>query len=278
MPYRRLPNTDAARVKAMKDAIQKSMTTSPFELAFSHQSLQRVKSFNPLFEQAMQRQKQAYKNQVDRGKSYNELSRKARLYMSHFLQVMSFMIQRGELPENTRKYYGLSIKTRGLPNVSTDADLLEWGQRVIDGDFERQKSGGKMITNPTAAVVRVHFEKFSQAFHMQKSLQKISTQTLSKLASMRDEGDEIILAIWNEVEATFMGLPDEEKRSLASDYGVKYVYRPHEKERVAKKTVADERAFRFANKGKSSEEIERKTETEKEKEPELSQVSFLANN
>lgn len=251
MPYRRLPNTDAARIRAMKDAIHKSMKTSPFHLAFSQHALQRLKTFYPLFEQAMQRNKHAYKNQTDRSKAFIELSRKARLYLSHFLQVMGFMIQRAELPENSRKFYGLSIDSKQLPNLTTDNELLEWGQRVVDGDMERQRTGGKMITNPTAAVVRVHFEKFAEAFSLQKNLQKISNQTLSKLASMRDQADEIILMVWNEVEASYSELPDDEKRILSMEYGLKYVYRPHEKERAVKLSIAEERVNKFANAGKS---------------------------
>ncbi|MCF8370380.1 MAG: hypothetical protein K9H64_02080 [Bacteroidales bacterium] len=277
MPYRRLPNTDAARIKAMKDAIHKSMKTPPFQLAFSHQALQRLKSFHPLFEQAMQRHKQAFKNQTERSKTFNELSRKARLYISHFLQVMSFMIQRGELPENTRKYYGLSTESRGLPNLTTDNELLEWGQRVIDGDMERQKSGGKMITNPTGAVVRVHFEKFADAFHLQKDLQKITNQTLSKLASMRDQADEIILLVWNEVEARYGELSDDEKRIQAIEYGLKYVYRPHEKERATKLSVADERAYRFANAGKSKAP-EKEMEEAEIAQKESNQLSLFSSN
>ena len=237
MPYRRLPNTDAARLRAMKDAIKKSMTTSPYQLAFSHGTLQRVKTYTPLFEQAMLRHKQAYQNQVQRSRSYNELSKKARLYISHFMQVMNFMIQRGELPDKTRKFFSLSTKTKGIPALVTDNDLLEWGQRLVEGDMERQKAGGKMITNPTAAVVRVHYEQFASAFHIQKDLQKITHQTLDKLASMRDQADEIILAVWNEVETHFENLPDDQKRNHAVEYGLKYVYRPHEKKPKQKLTV-----------------------------------------
>ncbi|MEA3445812.1 MAG: hypothetical protein U9R19_13930 [Bacteroidota bacterium] len=262
MPYRRLPNTDAARIKAMKDAIHKSMNISPFHLVFSYQALQRLKSFQPLFEQAMQRHKMAYKNQVNKSKLFMELSRKARLYVSHFFQVMNFMIQRGELPENARKYYGFSERMKALPNLTSDADVMKWGQRLIDGDMERQKSGGKIITNPTSAVVRVHFEKLVQAYNLQKDLQKISAHNLTKIASMREQADEIILMVWNEVEAGFAELPEDEKRELSMEYGLKYVYRPYEKNNIIKRTVSEERAYRFANAGKNKQVKSEKEENE----------------
>lgn len=275
MPYRRLPNTDAARLKAMKDAIGKSMKTSPYQLAFSHNMLQRVKSYSPLFEQAMQRHRQAYQTQVQRSRGYSELSRKARLYLSHFLQVMNFMILRGELPESTRRYYGLTTDSKVLPNLSTDVDLLKWGQQVIDGDMERQKTGGKLIANPTAAVVRVHFEKFVYAFHQQKVLRKITVQNLKKITSMRDQADEIILAIWNEVEASFVELPDDEKREQAMEYGLKYVYRPHEKKQ--KMTIAEERAMKFSMAGEKSKTVSSEEEIQ-EDEGSLHQLSLFSDN
>jgi hypothetical protein len=232
MPYRRLPNTDTARLKAMKQAVSVSMKVSPYDLAFTQQTLLRLKSFLPLFEQSIQRQKQAYKNQVERSKTYGDLTKKARLYISHFFQVMNMMITRNELPDSTRTYYGLLENSKNIPGLSTEAELIEWGAKIIDGDQQHRRDGGKMITNPTAAIVRVYYEQFKEAHIKQKDLQRISNQTLAGVAAMREQADEIILLIWNEVEAAYENQDDDTKRQQAIDYGLKYVYRPSEKKKM----------------------------------------------
>ncbi len=245
MPYRRLPNTDAARLKALKQASAVSMKVSPYDLAFTQQTLLRAKSFLPLFEQSILRHKEAYKNQVDKSKTYGDLTKKARLYISHFFQVMNMMIMRNELPKTARQFYGIQINSKNIPNLTTEGDLIEWGTKIIEGDQLHRREGGKMITNPTAAMVRVYYEQFSQAHVYQKDLQKINMQTLSNIANMRDKADEIILLIWNEVESHFEPLGDEEKREASMEYGLKYVYRPSEKKKIAIKKLNDTRLERL---------------------------------
>ena len=45
---------------------------------------------------------------------------------------------------------------------------------------------------------------------------------------MRREADDLIASLWNEVEASFSSLPEEEKRAAAEKYGVTYVFRRNE--------------------------------------------------
>ena len=52
MPYRRLPNTDAARVRALKRALELGKKYSPEMLAFKQSTLNKILAFLPIFEQA----------------------------------------------------------------------------------------------------------------------------------------------------------------------------------------------------------------------------------
>lgn len=228
MPYRRLPNTDVARLKALKIAFIKGKEIPPFKLAFTQPTLQRILTFLPRFEKAIVEYKQAYAKQINKNNDYQEDLRKAKLYISHFIQVMNMAIQRGDLPEAIREFYGLDPKNKRTPRLSTEKDILTWGEKLIRGEQERTMKGQALITNPTIAVVRVRYEKFVEAFHFQKTLQKNVQRSLHNLSELRDEGDEIISCIWNEVEDHFQELSDEQKRSQASVYGVVYVFRKNE--------------------------------------------------
>ena len=48
------------------------------------------------------------------------------------------------------------------------------------------------------------------------------------LIQKREEVDQLIQQIWNEVEATYNDLPEEIRREKASDYGLIYVFRKSE--------------------------------------------------
>ena len=89
MPYRRLPNTDTARVKAMKRALELSKKYPPDMLAFKQATLNKILAFLPLFEQAIMMQKEAHTRQVANSKEFTESFRKAKLYISHFFRCIT---------------------------------------------------------------------------------------------------------------------------------------------------------------------------------------------
>lgn len=227
MPYRRLPNTDRARHKALLKAYHKGKEIPPFKLAFSQSTYQKIVSFLPDLEKKMLHQKSAIAKQIERNREHQALMRKARLYISHFVQVVNMAIQRGELSPKILEYYQLTGYEK-LPPLNSEEDIIHWGKCIIDGETERIKKGLSPITNPTIAVVKVRFEKFYESYHNQKSLRQSNCRILKELAEARPVADEIIVSIWNEVEESFKDLPDDIRREKSKDYGLIYVYRKSE--------------------------------------------------
>jgi hypothetical protein len=228
MPYRRLPNTDKARQKALLKAYYKGKEIPPFKLAFSQSTYQKVVSFLPGFEKKIMHQKSALAQQIERNREHQGLVKKAKLYISHFIQVVNMAIQRGELSTSILDYYQLKGFNNKLPPLNTEEDVIKWGKSIIDGETDRVKKGMSPITNPTIAVVKVRFEKFYESYQNHRNLRQSNCRILKELAEARPVADEIIVCIWNEVENTFNDLPDDLKREKASEYGLIYVYRKSE--------------------------------------------------
>lgn len=233
MPYRRLPNTDAARQKALQAAYFQGKEIPPFKLAFSQNGFQKVQSFLPSFEKTMIEAKHSYENQVEKNKEYTAIMKKARLYLSHFIQVVNMAILRGELPVAERNYFGLDEDEKKTPDLHSENEIIEWGEKIIAGEEMRKAKGRSPVTNPTIAVVRVRYEQFMDAYKFQKTLQKNHLRAQEKLSALRPTADEIILQVWNEVEEHFANLNDNERREKASEYGLQYVYRKNELQRLA---------------------------------------------
>ncbi|MGE4287494.1 MAG: hypothetical protein AB7E36_02305 [Salinivirgaceae bacterium] len=229
MPYRRLPNTDVARIRAMQKALQKTEGIPPFNLPFSVSIHQELKYFFPEFKQALQFQKEAQERQYLKHKKHQESFKKARLYVSHFIQVLNFAIIRGELKPETRAIFGLDEDERKLPLLNSEKDLIEWGDRLIKGEYTRLTSGQTPITNPTIARVKVHYEDFLKIHQSQKHLQETHTKSAEKIVELRNKADLIIAQLWNEIEDNFSDLPAEEKREQAEKYGLVYVFRKNER-------------------------------------------------
>jgi hypothetical protein len=232
MPYRRLPNTDTARIKAMRTALEKGKELPPNKLAFSSKTIVRLQKFLPQFDHNFQLYRQALASQNKKSKDYNEILRKARIYLTHFIRVMNMAIFRGELPAETRAYFGLATDESTVPSLNTENELMSWGRRIIDGEAFRIKKGGSPITNPTIAVVKVRFENFIEAWNYHNTLTKRTSDYIEKNNKLRKEADEIILQLWNEVENTHNSFPEESRKILSEEYGLVYFYRKDELNKI----------------------------------------------
>ena len=229
MPYRRLPNTDTKRLRAMKIVLDKTEELPVFKLPFSMGTVQRIKTLYPNFDKHIILQRESLKLQVSKQKEYSDLYKKAKTYVSHFIQVMNMAVIRGELNNSIYKFYGFKKQTVKVPSFKNENELIEIGTNLLAGEKERMLHGGNPITNPTIALVNVHFEKFVSTRRYQKQLQENYQRCTNDISTLRPDVDKIILLVWNEIENHFSKLPDDEKREMAGIFGVEYVYRKSER-------------------------------------------------
>lgn len=241
MPYRRLPNTDAARIRALKAALRKGQQEEMATIAYPFALRQKIEFFLPKFEVAIANSKLAKEKQFDNSPKFSEHTKKAKLYISHFIQVLNFCIARGELKPSARSFYGLPENSSKVPPLLTEQDLLQWGEKIITGEQNRlSKGGGSPIYCPSVALVKVNYENFKENYIRQKQFQNNSARESGNVAQYRSEADALILDIWNEVEHYFEGVKDEEeKRYMCEEYGLVYVFRRGEKEKIRRQKEAE---------------------------------------
>lgn len=115
MPYRRLPNTDAARIRALETALNNEEFSNINNLPFSLNLRQKIEFFLPKFKTAIANSQCARDKQNKNSQKYGEFTKKAKLYISHFLQVLNFTIIRGELKPVARTFYGIDEHDTKLP-------------------------------------------------------------------------------------------------------------------------------------------------------------------
>ena len=225
MPYRRLPNTDQARIRALKAVVAKADVQNLYDLAVSLKTLTEARNFLTRFEAA-----QCFERQSQAGHKHQANVKMARLYVSHFIQVLNLAVIRSEVRAVHKAYYGLPGDSTNVPDLSTETALVEWGRKIIDGEAKRTSQGGIPIYNPTIAKVRVHYDIFTDSYDRQKNLQALTARSLESLSAMRTTADELILDIWNQVEKKFEDVsPNEKRLDLCRDYGLIYYYRTGEK-------------------------------------------------
>lgn len=232
MPYRRLPNTDKARIRALKTALDHSENQKFGTQVISFKTLHEAKTFLGLFESKSLQYQQTLESQITANKKYQQIAHSARLYVSHFIQVLNLSVIRGEIKKEHKLFYRLDTEVHTVPDLSTETSLLHWGKCIIDGENERLRNGGLPIYNPTIAKVKVHYEIFKEYKTTQKLHQNATSRNWEELAKMRETGDEIILQIWNQVEERFKELKPYARLNACQDCGIVYYYRKGERELI----------------------------------------------
>ena len=229
MPYRRLPNTDTARIKALKTAINKCSNTDFNDVVISMKTLYKAKNTVGKFERICNLYKQTFETQIRANKSFQRQIANARMYLSHFIQVLNLSVIRNEIKHENLSLYGLEDSELLVPDMSTNELLLEWGAKIISGEEKRIAEGGVPIYNPTIAKVKVMYSIFKDGYKTQKIHQKSTNRTQAEVVGFRAKVDKIILDIWEQVEQANSNLTGENKIDRNKEYGIVYYYRKGEK-------------------------------------------------
>jgi hypothetical protein len=228
MPYRRLPNTDRARLHALRTAIQQADKLNYGDQVVAYKTIHEAKTYLSGFEKQLSQYQQTLDTQVSANKRYQQIVHNARLYISHFIQVFNLSVIRGDIKKEHKLFYQLDPNVHTVPDLSTEGALLNWGKCVIDGENERLRNGGLPIYNPTIAKVKVHYEIFKEYKSTQKIYQSTTNRNWEELVSLREKGDMIILDIWNQVEAKYKDEKPFSRLLKCQSYGLIYYYRKNE--------------------------------------------------
>ena len=228
MPYRRLPKTDSARLKALKTLLENNEIYTVRNRFIDWKLLNRAQPLHDRLLTATEQYKISMSSQVRNARKMDGLQHRASMYLSHFLQVLLMSAERGENKRSQLPLYGLDEKTTALPNLKTTDGLLKWGPIVIEGEKARQKKGGRPIYNPSIGMVSTHFDIYREAYSAQRKLQQRTNRANQDISKLRPEIDELLLELWNAIEAHFADLPPEQRFDECRKFGVVYYYRRHE--------------------------------------------------
>lgn len=225
MPYRRLPNTDQARLSALQMAVQAASEADFTEQVISYRTLTDAQKFLMQFEAQVSQYHENFRSKVSANKQYRHNVQNARMYISHFIQVLNLAVIRGEIKKEQKELYKLDANNHILPDLSSEEDLIVWGQNIIDGEQERVRLGGFPIYNPTINKVKVYYDIFKEHQVNQRMHLKTTNRVYENLEILRKDADAIILDIWNQVEEFYKDQLPYARLRKCQKYGLIYYYR-----------------------------------------------------
>lgn len=230
MPYRRLPNTDNARIKALRTAIEKH--NSLFGRNVISLDVNKLEVMLRNFENAQIRYKDSLETQASANRKFQKYVKNAKLYISHFIQVLNLCVIRNEIKKEQKLLYNLEPENFTVPDLSSNDSILYWGESIISGEQSRITQGGAPIYNPTIARVNVAFSLFKDAYFSQKTHQNTTARQLETLSEQREDVDYVLSTLWNQIETAFANLPNDERIARCKEYGVVYYLRKEEREKA----------------------------------------------
>lgn len=237
MPYRRLPNTDSARIRSLKAAISKMRNnTYAYNRDIITLDIQTLELMLRDFESAQVLYKESLDRQASENRKFQKLAKNAKLYISHFIQVLNLCIIRGEVKKDVKSLYKMEEANFAVPDLSSNDAILTWGENVIKGENDRLQQGGSPIYNPTIARVNVAFSLFKDAFFTQRTYQHTTARQLNILSEQRKDIDKTLCILWNQIEEAFSNLEADTRLEKCKEFGVVYYLRKSEKAKIYNQT------------------------------------------
>ena len=244
MPYRRLPTTDKARTRALEAALER-VAFKNGKVALSAKTIEELQTVKSKFENLLKHYEMNIKIQAEKNHEYKAAMDKARMYVSHFIQVLYLTSERGEINGGI-KYYGLGEYDGKVPPLNSEEEILHWGKIVVEGEQKRIQSGGSAIYNPSIALVRIKVEAFKDTAIFQQNLKKNTTRTYNAMQELRKITNDFISKMWSEIEENIITDNPKIKRQVAQEYGIVYIFRRKEKRKLTDKELQRDLLFDFA--------------------------------
>lgn len=244
MPYRRLPTTDKARLRALKAAIKKSEESSEKDFAISNALLEELQLVKSKFENTLTQYELDIKIQSERNHGYRSAMETARMYISHFVQVLYLSSERGEI-NGGLKYHELNDYNGKVPPLNTEEEILYWATKVVEGEQKRIQNGGSAIYNPSIALVRIKAEEFKDAAIFQNNLKRNTSRSFDKMRAVRKSTNEFISRLWTSIEENIDIDDAKHKRQITQEYGIVYIFRRSEKKKMSSKELQRDLVFNF---------------------------------
>lgn len=229
MPFRQLPQTDDERLKALQTSKEKAESTDPAQWAIAAETKTRLDDIYARFSKETGERGEALAAQAPASKKEDTAMDRAEKLMSHFWQVFNLAIDRDKYEEGDRAYYQAPVGSKEIPWGQTEAEIVLWGKRLIDGEAKRIAAGGTAMTNPGIDEVKTAYDAFMVEHNAQSAAKDKHDKEQEDVEDMRPGVDDFVRNdLWAEIEHHFRREEPPSLRRKAREWGVIYRSRPGE--------------------------------------------------
>ena len=225
MLAKKLPETNEERISILRTILKQEEINVESNKVLSMVEFQELSMFTNSFEAVNSLFGQAVVDKEKAKASYKDLFNHAQLYISHFIQVLFLTVIRNEIKAENLALYGFQENNPVLPDLSTEEDILQWGENLLQGEAERTYKGGIPLYNPAIAKVKVHYELFKECIYSLTIYEKNLLRLQNNMEELSIKADELISDIWTKVEARYITYSPDEQIFRFKAYRIQFLYR-----------------------------------------------------
>lgn len=229
MPTRRLPQSAAARLRAMRTGKdRKDAIPAPLVIPYSAGTIAKLDVFYPAYKLKVEAMENALQAQTNVTSTVRDNRQMAEWLISDFFSNLQSAVRRKLFPASVRAFYGLAVSDAKIPTLKTEADIIFWGDKAATGEATRIAAGGTAISFPAIAEVSTAVSNFKNPNMAQAAAKEAYDLAQEAVEADHADADKLVLKMWNETEAAFDEGNKSSMRRKAREWGVVYVPTPGE--------------------------------------------------
>lgn len=223
MPSRKLPNSNPKRYRALRMINDRKTVTPPASIPLNSGTIARFDLFFPNYKIKILAIAAALTGQGTASALVRTAKLLAGWLVDDFYDALQRAVRRGVIDAAQRPLYSLDINETGTPKLSSEQDILDWGENGHDGEAARIAAGGVPITFPSLTDLDTATSDFKIKNLNQATAKTAYDNAQQALETDNLEADKLILKCWNEIETTFDEGDKPSMRRQAREWGVVYI-------------------------------------------------------
>lgn len=222
---RRLPNSDKQRLIVLREAKKKkdSLSASQINEILRPSTAQQLDEFYTLYRDAYQQRLNTLADQIGATQAVTEKAKHLRTLCSQFLQIIKFRIDRGAEPTYFLSYFGFSQTNQPLPTMSTEAELRNTAELIINGDAARVAAGGAPMHEISIVEIENSLAAWNTTTDAQSQRKDNFNLSQEALAQRNAAIDIFMKKLYDEIESAYNSADIASNRRNAREWGVLYV-------------------------------------------------------
>ncbi len=223
MPSRKLPNSNPKRYRALRMINDRKTVTPPAEVPLNSATIMRFDLFFPTYKSKILAIAAALSAQGAASALVKTAKQLAGWVVDDFYEALQRAVRRGVIDAAQRPLYSLDMNETGTPKLSSEQDILDWGEHAHDGETARVAGGGVPITFPSLAELDNATADFKTKNLNQAAAKTAYDNAQQALVTDNTEADKLVLKCWNEIETNFDEGDKPSMRRQAREWGVVYI-------------------------------------------------------